>query len=79
MSNQASSGGIGLGGLLFVVFVYLKLSHQIDWSWFWVASPLWIPIGLIAAIALLLLVVAGVADIVENRRMRRNWKKRNRL
>jgi hypothetical protein len=32
---------IGLGGLLFLVFLVLKLTHHIDWSWFWVTLPLW--------------------------------------
>ena len=28
--------------MLTVVFVMLKLSHIIDWSWIWVVSPMWI-------------------------------------
>lgn len=28
--------------ILFVVFLILKLTHNIDWSWWWVTSPLWI-------------------------------------
>lgn len=33
---------VGLGGLVFVVFLVLKLTGYIDWSWWWVTSPLWI-------------------------------------
>lgn len=29
-------------GVLFVIFLILKLTHTIDWSWWWVTSPLWI-------------------------------------
>ena len=29
-------------GLLTIVFITLKLTHVIDWSWIWVLSPLWI-------------------------------------
>jgi hypothetical protein len=36
------SGGVGLPTLLFVVFLVLKLTNNIDWSWVWVCSPLWI-------------------------------------
>lgn len=36
------SSGIGFSGLLTVAFVVLKLCHVIDWSWWWVLSPLWI-------------------------------------
>jgi hypothetical protein len=39
MSGQNSSGGIGVVGLLGVVFVALKLSGKIDWSWWWVLLP----------------------------------------
>ena len=41
--SSSSSGGIGLGGALFIVFLVLKLTDTIDWSWWWVTSPLWIP------------------------------------
>lgn len=47
MSNDnTTSGGIGLGGVLFVVFLILKLTNYIDWSWWWITAPLWIPLGL---------------------------------
>jgi hypothetical protein len=38
---------LGLGGVIFVVFLVLKLDHVVGWSWFWVTSPLWIPPALI--------------------------------
>jgi len=41
---------------IFVVFLTLKLTGNIDWSWWWVTSPLWIPI----AAALILIVIALV-------------------
>ncbi len=41
MSNSTSSGGVGFFGLLFVVFLVLKLTRVIDWSWLWVTSPIW--------------------------------------
>ena len=45
-----NSGGIGFAGLLTIVFITLKLTGYIDWSWWWVLAPLWIPIVLIFAI-----------------------------
>ena len=33
---------IGFLGLLTLVFIVLKLTHHIDWSWVWVLSPLWL-------------------------------------
>lgn len=41
----SNSGGIGITGVLTVVFVVLKLvpgNPVNDWSWWWVFSPLWI-------------------------------------
>lgn len=49
MDNSAASGGIGFTGALFLVFLVLKLTHVIAWSWWWVTCPLWIP--LVAALA----------------------------
>lgn len=40
-SNTSSGGGIGVVGLLGVVFVALKLTHVIDWSWWYVTMPFW--------------------------------------
>jgi len=40
--SSYSSGGIGFPGLLTIVFITLKLTNVITWSWLWVLSPLWI-------------------------------------
>lgn len=40
-TSSSSSGGIGFTGLLTIVFIVLKLTNNIDWSWWWVLSPLW--------------------------------------
>jgi hypothetical protein len=40
-TNSSSSYGIGFPGLLTIVFIVLKLTHYIDWSWWWVTVPLW--------------------------------------
>lgn len=50
-SNQ--SNGLGLGTLLFLVFLVLKLTNYIDWSWWWVTAPLWIPIVIIGIVGLI--------------------------
>lgn len=44
-----AAGGIGFGGLLFLVFLVLKLTDVIDWSWWWVTAPLWIPVAIVLA------------------------------
>ena len=35
--------GTSLTTLLFIAFLVLKLTNVIDWSWWWITSPLWIP------------------------------------
>ena len=52
--TSSSSGGIGFAGLLTIVFITLKLTGVIAWSWLWVLSPIWISF----ALALVILVVA---------------------
>ena len=42
--SSSSSGGIGFLGLLTILFIGLKLTNHIDWSWWWVLAPVWIPI-----------------------------------
>jgi len=59
-SNSSAQGGIGIGGVLFVVFLVLKLCHVISWSWWWVTCPLWTPL----AIVLLFMVLAVVMAVV---------------
>ena len=43
--GEASSGGIGFAGLLAVLFIALKLTGYIEWSWLWVLSPIWISVA----------------------------------
>lgn len=46
--------------ILFVVFLVLKLTGNIDWSWWWVTSPLWLPLVL----TFLILSIIFVASII---------------
>lgn len=58
--SDSSSGGIGLCGMLFLVFLVLKLigvSEVANWSWWWVTSPLWIPVTLAILFAIIILVL----------------------
>lgn len=34
-------------GILFIVFLVLKLCQVIDWSWWWITAPLWAPLLLV--------------------------------
>jgi len=58
MSNQSSpsNSGIGFAGLLTIVFITLKLTGFIAWSWIWVLSPIWISAVLVVAFLAVLFV-----------------------
>ena len=55
--------GLGLGTVLTIIFVVLKLVGVIDWSWVWVLAPFWISaiISLVfGLVALLITVIAAI-------------------
>jgi hypothetical protein len=56
MSNNKSNqpSGLGLGMILFLIFMVLKLTDNIDWSWWWVTAPLWIPVLLVLGFGIML-------------------------
>lgn len=64
MSQERSGGGLGLAGVLFVVFLTLKLCSVIDWNWAWVTAPLWIPIALVLAIIVAMLTAYGTTKLL---------------
>jgi len=47
-NKQTVTTSFPIASILAIVFVVLKLTNNISWSWWWVLSPLWIPLGLIA-------------------------------
>jgi hypothetical protein len=55
--KKSASNGIGLPGLLFVVFLILKLTNNIDWSWWWVTSPIWIPFLALVIIFIIMIIL----------------------
>ncbi len=55
MNNNNVAGGIGVLDVLGIVFIVLKLSGIVEWSWIWVLSPFWI--GLCLAVLLIIIAV----------------------
>jgi hypothetical protein len=53
MADSKSSNGLGIGTILFLIFMVLKLTNYIDWSWWWVTAPLWIPIIILGVVGLI--------------------------
>jgi len=54
--SSSSSSGIGFFGLLTVLFIGLKLTGFIAWSWWWVLSPSWIPLVLFVVLVSAMLI-----------------------
>jgi len=75
-NTVASSGGIGVPGLLGVAFVILKLCGVIGWSWWWVTSPFWIPVAIFLVFLVGVVVALGIAMLCGKGRKRApdSWK-----
>lgn len=56
--SGSSSAGIGFTGLLTIVFILLKLTGYIAWSWLWVLAPMWISVVLVVVIFIVLILVS---------------------
>ena len=52
--NSSSNKGIGFTGLLTIAFIVLKLTKVINWSWWWVLSPVWIGLALVILLIILM-------------------------
>ena len=65
MSAAGETGGAATGTswpiatILTIVFVVLKLTDVIDWSWWWVLSPLWIN-------AILMVIILVIIELIDN-------------
>jgi len=67
MSDKSSStsGGIGFTGLLTLLFIALKLLGKIDWSWWWVLSPIWISFVLFLVFVVIFIVGYVICKLVK--------------
>lgn len=62
--------GISFPALLTIVFIILKLTHVIDWSWWWVLAPIWIGFAVGISIFLIygLMLIVGLIFINSKKR-----------
>ena len=72
--NNSADDGLGLGTVLFLIFLVLKLCNVIDWSWWWVTSPLWIS----ASLYVLILVGVFIYYYRQETAWERSLKKRRK-
>jgi hypothetical protein len=72
MKEKQTNEGLGLGTVLFLIFLTLKLAEIGPvqyWSWWWITSPLWIPLIIVILIAI------GVGVVEYNHYNRKRRKK----
>jgi predicted membrane channel-forming protein YqfA (hemolysin III family) len=53
--------------LLTIVFITLKLAGigvVSTWSWWWVLSPLWLPLGIVMAFLIVVALIALIAKLL---------------
>lgn len=58
--NVKQSGGINITMILLIIFIVLKLTKNIDWSWLWVFSPILIPLTIVVVAGTLL----GIINLI---------------
>ena len=61
--NKTTSTSIGLGTIIFLIFLVMKLAKIGDvanWSWWWVTAPLWIPVLLALAVFSIVLLIFAI-------------------
>jgi hypothetical protein len=75
-TEKESGGGIGFFGMLTIVFIVLKLTGFIDWSWWWITAPIWG--GVVLWVATIILLFAGFGLVGVYNRARRKMGRRNR-
>ena len=64
MSDSSRSSG-GLFGLLGIIFIVLKLTGTISWSWWWVTAPFWGGFAILLAILIIFALVAAIVALLE--------------
>ena len=55
------NGGIGFFGMLTLIFVVAKITGYIDWSWFWVFSPVIFSLGFAMTFLVIVVILAIIA------------------
>lgn len=57
------STGMGFLPTLCLIFITLKLCGVINWSWWWVLAPIWMPIVLVLVIIIILAIIDWIISL----------------
>ena len=60
--KEIKTVGLDFVDALTLLFIALKLTGCITWSWIWVLSPIWISLGFLAVLAILIVLLAKAAE-----------------
>ena len=63
-NNKVIVKSPGIVTLLFITFLVLKLCSVINWSWWWVTAPLWIPVAMVVGFFVLVGIVMLIALLI---------------
>ena len=63
--NNKNTDGVSFLGLLTLLFIGLKLTGYITWSWIWVLSPLWVPISIALILFSAIILVVGLNKTIK--------------
>lgn len=64
-TSKTTNGGIGFTGVLAILFIGLKLTGVIQWSWLWVLSPLWLPWAVVLVVAFFIFLTALIIEVLK--------------
>ena len=74
--NNTNTSGVSFLGLLALLFIGLKLTGYITWSWIWVLAPLWIPISTALGVFLCYSVTMFIFYALQERELNNNLKEK---
>ena len=63
-NKQTVTTSFPIASILAIVFVVLKLTNNVDWSWWWVLSPLWMPLAIIAILFAVIFILLFVKSVI---------------
>ena len=59
-------------GMATLLFIGLKLTDYIDWSWWWVLAPLWVVPAFILGVTCLIGLVVVLANLIDGKKAKKN-------
>lgn len=66
--EKSTKRGVGFMALLFIVFLVLRLTKVISWSWWWITAPLWIPVAM-GFIMVMVFAFTAIRNARKNRKL----------